>query len=138
MKIYKAHAMMLSSSFVMYLLYVSFWKCFYCILDQIDIILSIHCSRYGTRYNRPDKRFLEVPRYHSSVHTSKNHFGHSFAIDTPTVWNDLPDDVCSAPVSEKKLKSYLFDKAFSPSPFINYLEFLWYRPGYVYGMIITQ
>ena len=47
----------------------------------------------------------------------KKHFGHSFAFDAPTLWNDLPDDVCSAPTLaclRKKLKSYVFDKAFPP------------------------
>ena len=33
--------------------------------------LSIHCQRYGTTYNRPDKRFLEVPQYYPSVQKSK-------------------------------------------------------------------
>ena len=33
--------------------------------------LSIHCGRYGTRYNRPDKRFLEVPQFYPSVHKSE-------------------------------------------------------------------
>ena len=61
------------------------------------------------------KRFLEVPQYYSSVHNSKKHFGHSFAFDAPTVWNDLPYDVHSAPslaCFKEKLKSYLFNKAF--------------------------
>ena len=47
----------------------------------------------------------------------QNHFGYSFAFDAPTLWNDLPDDVRSAPTLacfRKKLKSYLFDKAFPP------------------------
>ena len=34
--------------------------------------LSIHSGRYGTRYNRPDKRFLEVPQFYPFVHISKN------------------------------------------------------------------
>ena len=79
--------------------------------------LSIHCGRYGTRYNHPDKRLLEVPQFYPSVHKSKKHFGHSFAFDAPTLWNDLPDDICSAltlACFRKKLKSYLFDKAFPP------------------------
>ena len=42
--------------------------------------LSIHCGRYGTRYNCPDKRFLEVPQYYPSVHKSKKQFGHSFVL----------------------------------------------------------
>ena len=33
--------------------------------------LSTHCGRYGTRYNHPDKRFLEVNQYCPSVHKSK-------------------------------------------------------------------
>ena len=55
------------------------------------------CGRYSTRYNHPDKRFLEVPQFCPSVHKSKNHFGHSFAFDAPAVWNHLPDEVHSAP-----------------------------------------
>ena len=77
--------------------------------------LSIHCGRYGTRSNHPDKRFMEVPQYYPSVHKSKKHFSHSFAFDAPTLWNDLPDHVHSAPnlaCFRKKLKSYLFDKDF--------------------------
>ena len=30
--------------------------------------VSICCGRYGTRYNCPDKRFLEIPQYFPSVH----------------------------------------------------------------------
>ena len=47
----------------------------------------------------------------------KKHFGHSFAFDGPTLLNDLLDDVRSAPnlaCFRKKLKPYLFDKAFPP------------------------
>ena len=29
--------------------------------------LPIRCGRYGTRYNHPDKRFLEVPSFYPSV-----------------------------------------------------------------------
>ena len=45
--------------------------------------LSICCGRCGTRYNYPDKRFLEVPQYYPSVHKPKKHFSHSFALDAP-------------------------------------------------------
>ena len=79
--------------------------------------LSVCCGRYGTSYNCPDKRFLEVPQLYPSVHKSKKHFGHSFAFDALTLWNNLPDDVRSAPTLacfRKKLKSYLFDKTFPP------------------------
>ena len=80
-------------------------------------LLSTRCGRYSTRYNHPDKRFLEVPQFCPSVHKSKNHFGHSFAFDAPTVWNHLPYEVRSAPTLtcfRKRLKSYLFHKAFPP------------------------
>ena len=60
-------------------------------------LLPTHCGRYSTRYNHPDKRFLEVPQFCPSVHKSKNHFGHSFAFDAPTVWNHLPNEIRSAP-----------------------------------------
>ena len=33
-------------------------------------LLSTRCGRYSTRYNRPDKRFLEVPQFCPSVHKS--------------------------------------------------------------------
>ena len=46
---------------------------------------------HSTSYNRPDKNFS------ASLHKSKKHFGHSFVVDGPMVWNDLPDDVHSAP-----------------------------------------
>ena len=31
-------------------------------------LLSTRCGRYSTRYNHPDKRFLEVPQFCPSVH----------------------------------------------------------------------
>ena len=37
-------------------------------------LISIRYGRYGTRYNRPDKRFLEVPQFYPSVDKSKNTF----------------------------------------------------------------
>ena len=39
------------------------------------------------------------------------------------------------PVSGKKLKSYLFKNSF-PLKCINYLASPWYRPGFVYGVMI--
>ena len=32
---------------------------------------STHCGRYSTRYNHPDKRFLEAPQFCPSVHKSE-------------------------------------------------------------------
>ena len=42
-------------------------------------------------------------------------FSFSFAFDAPTLWNDLPDEVCACPTIEsfqRKLKAYLFNKAY--------------------------
>ena len=61
---------------------------------------------------RSSWRFLNSTHLYTN---KKKHFGHSFAFDALTLWNDSPDDVRSAPTLacfRKKLKSYLFDKAF--------------------------
>ena len=60
---------------------------------------------------------LQVPPFHSSVFKSAKHFGHSFAFDALKIWNDLPQDVRSATSVasfRKKLKTYLFAKAYPP------------------------
>ena len=36
--------------------------------SYFDPLLSTRCGRYGKRYNRPDKRFLEVPQFCPYVH----------------------------------------------------------------------
>ena len=70
------------------------------------------CS-YITRRSHPDRKYLTVPPFRSSVFKSVKHFDHSFAFNAPKTWNELPHDVCSA-VSvasfRKKLKTYLFAK----------------------------
>ena len=53
-------------------------------------------GRYSTRYNSPDKRFLNFPQFYPSVQKPKTHFDHSFAFNAPMVWNDFPDEVHSA------------------------------------------
>ena len=59
----------------------------FCLLLVEDIV------QYTTVRIKGSWRFL------NSVHLYINpkHFGHSFAFDAPTVWNDLPDEVCCAP-----------------------------------------
>ena len=59
--------------------------------------LSLYHSAYNTRRGRPDRNFLVVPQFRPSIHKSKRHFSHSFAYDAPKVWNDLPDEIRSAP-----------------------------------------
>ena len=78
-------------------------------------LLSIWYERYCTRYNCPDKMFLDVPQHYPSVYKSNKHFGRSFVFDAPTVWNDLPDDVHSAPTLacfRKKAKILTLEKGF--------------------------
>ena len=73
-------------------------------------------SVYRTRRSQSDGVLLEVPHC-ASIYKSKKHFGLSFAYDAPRIWNDLPDDVRSAKSLSsfrKKLKTYLFEKAYPP------------------------
>ena len=67
------------------------------------------------RYSCSDEKFLDVLEFYLSVHTSQKHFGHSFAFDALTVWNELPYGVVLPPLLPvlQKLKSYLFCKSFS-------------------------
>ena len=63
------------------------------------------------------RKYVTVPPFRSSVFKSVKHFDHSFAFDAPKIWNELPHDVhCAASVASfrKKLKTYLFTKAYPP------------------------
>ena len=75
------------------------------------------CPSYSTRHSHPDRQYLTVPPFHSSVFESVKNFGHSFAFDAPKIWNELPHDVRSATSVAsfgKKLKMFLFAKAYPP------------------------
>ena len=53
----------------------------------------------------------------SSLYKLVKYFGFSFAFDAAKIWNDLPNDVCSATSISppgKMLKTYLFAKAYLP------------------------
>ena len=79
--------------------------------------LSLSSCSYSTRRSHPDCQYRTVPPFCSSVFKSVKHFDHSFAFDAPKIWNELPHDVRSAAsvVSfRKKLKTYLFAKAYPP------------------------
>ena len=39
---------------------------------------------------------LGVPFFMRSFHKSTKQYGFSFGYDAPNVWNELPDDICSA------------------------------------------
>ena len=83
--------------------------------------LSQHIKPYtcsmNTRRSNPDKSYLYVPTYKSSVTKSKMQFQYSFSYDGPTLWNSLPLSLCSAPSLSnfrRKLKTYLFQEAYPP------------------------
>ena len=79
--------------------------------------LSLSSCSYSTRHSHPDCQYLTVPPFRSSVFKSVKHFDHSFAFDAPKIWNELPHDVHSAASVasfRKKLKTYLFAKAYPP------------------------
>ena len=56
-----------------------------------------YCSGYNTRSSCGDGNLPVVPRFFPSIHKSAKQFGHSFSFDAPTVWNSMPDDVCTFP-----------------------------------------
>ena len=85
--------------------------------SYFESFLSFSSCPYSTRHSHPDRQYLTVPPFHSSVFKSAKHFGHSFAFDAPKIWNDLPQDArCATSVASfrKKLKTYLFAKAYPP------------------------
>ena len=79
-----------------------------CLLVVVPIVLGIVTQIVNTL-----QFLLSI---HQSLSQPK-HFGHSFAFDAPKIWNDLPQDVRSATSVasfRKKLKTYLFAKAYPP------------------------
>ena len=53
--------------------------------------LSPNSCSYSTWHSYPDRHYLTVLSFHSSLFKSVKHFGHSFAFDAPNIWIDLPD-----------------------------------------------
>ena len=64
--------------------------------SDIQPFLSLSSCSYSTRRSHPDHQYITVPPFHSSVFKSVKYFDHSFAIDAPEIWNELPHDLCSA------------------------------------------
>ena len=90
----------------------------------------------GLAWNRAEVNLrvfcLRSPHF-ASIYKSKKQFGLSFAYDAPIIWNDLPDDVRSAKSLSsfrKKLKTYLFEKAYPPQffPLFSFRLSPWCRP----------
>ena len=55
--------------------------------------LSLYTSAVTTRCSNPEKMFLKVPFYSSSVRKSKVHFNKCFSHDSLKLWNDLPLEI---------------------------------------------
>ena len=67
--------------------------------------------------------FLNVPKFHPTIHKCTKQFGFSFAFDPPTVWNSLPEEIRASPTIatfRKKLKTYLYAKAYPPLLIFSY------------------
>ena len=85
--------------------------------SYFEPFLSFSSCPYSTRHSHPDRQYLTVPPFYSSVFKSAKHFGHSFAFDAPKIWNDHPQEVrseTSVASFKNKLKTYLFAKDYPP------------------------
>ena len=72
---------------------------------------------YNTRRSRTDKKFLITPQYNPPEHRSKKQFNYTLAFDAAAIWNNLPENIRTAPSCtsfRKRLKSHFFDMAFPP------------------------
>ena len=76
--------------------------------------LSTYHTTYNTRRSQSFDNFLNIPKFQPTIHKSSKQFGLSFAFDVPTVWNSLPEDIYASPSFKKKLKTYLYTKAYPP------------------------
>ena len=64
--------------------------------SYFEQFLSFSSCPYSTRHSHPDRQYLTVPPFHSSVFKPAKYFGHSFAFDATKILNELPQDVRSA------------------------------------------
>ena len=81
------------------------------------LYLSLYTFAVKTSHSNPEKVFLKVHFYSSSVQKSKVHFNKCFLYDAPKLWNDLPLEIRTAPTLscfKRWFKTYLFQKSFPP------------------------
>ena len=79
--------------------------------------LSTYCTTYNTRRSQSVTNFLNVPKFQPTIHKSTKQFGFSFVFDAHIVWNSVPEDIRASPTIasfRKKLKTYLYTKAYPP------------------------
>ena len=82
--------------------------------SYFEPFLSLSSCPHSTTRSHLDCQYLTIPPFHSSVFKSVKHFSHSFALDAPKIWNELPNDVHSATSVasfRKKLKTYCLKKS---------------------------
>jgi len=78
-----------------------------------------YSSQVATRRSVSGKMFLnrDIIPFDRKSHKSKSHYDNSFCVSGPTKWNNLPQDIrCANTIGifRRKLKAYLFDKAYPP------------------------
>ena len=62
-----------------------------------------------------DGEFIEVPKFIPSAQNFTNQLASTCVCDPPKVWNELPDDICSAPSLLsfwEKLKAYIVSNGY--------------------------
>mgnify|MGYP002259884042 FL=1 len=82
-------------------------------------LLHPYASARSTRMSDPNSKLLATPFFDKRIHRSKSHLEKTFGYYAPRQWNALPLDIRSAPsvaTFRKRLKSFLFDKAFLHVP----------------------
>ena len=89
--------------------------------------LSLYASTFETRCNNPEKIFIKISYYNSSIQKLKVHFNICFLCDAPKLWSDLPLDIQTAPTFKGNLKPKLFGSL----PLLNSNGLLGYDPNLV-------
>ena len=83
----------------------------------LSALLSPYNCNRQTRRSNPGNKYLHIPPFQQKIHKSKNHFGWSFEIAAPSLWNSLPLHVRTAPTLgsfRSRLKGHLFTLAYPP------------------------
>ena len=63
---------------------------------KLAFIVRLYTSAVKTRRSNPEKMFLKISYYSSSIHKSKVHFNNCFLYDAPKLWNDLSLEIQTA------------------------------------------
>jgi hypothetical protein len=83
----------------------------------LDTSLVPYSQSVNTRRSDSSNLYLAKSSYDNRTHRSKVHFNCSLNVDAPGLWNELPLEIRTTKVLllfRKKLKTFLFRKAFPP------------------------